>query len=103
MYVIAARTVVHYERSFVIPRVRAAFTTSGYYFDAEVAVSLASVEISPGRRARNRSREKERERERESRNSMNVALSLSLSLSLLYPQKSNDFCWRAREARENAT
>jgi len=47
MYVIAARTVVHYERSFVIPRVRAAFTTSGYYLDAEAAVSLASVEIGP--------------------------------------------------------
>jgi len=83
MYVIAARTVVHYERSFVIPRVRAAFTTSGYYFDAEVAVSLASVEISPGRRARNRSREKEREREREQKLDERHSLSLSLSLSSL--------------------
>lgn len=49
MYVIAVRTVVYYERSFVIPHIRAAFTTSGYYFDVEAVVSFESAKILPGR------------------------------------------------------
>jgi len=45
MYVIAARTVVHYERSFVISYIRPAFTTSGYYFSAGLRFRLRSLKF----------------------------------------------------------